>query len=181
MDYTDVKNPVYATADKSRISCQVKFDHFSDYLQFNAMASDIEAHGQEIFSDLLAGKYGEIGAYVAVPPTPYQLYLAAIAAGIVVTSASIPTLNATYGVSESDTANISSEALFISTYQEFTNGLTNFSWEDSVGNAHLFPSTAVFMQFSKAVAQYVSACKQALIALSGGNTATFPSNKITIP
>ena len=180
MNYTDVKTPIYADANNTSIRCQVKFDAYQDYLPFIASNSDPVAHGQEIFADLVAGKYGAIGAYVEVQPTPYQLYKAAIASGLAVTSASTPALNATYGVADADTANIGAEAQFISTYQEFTNGLTTFPWADATGIVHTFPSTTVFMQFSKAAAQYVSACKQVFIAQSGGGAVQFPSNQITI-
>jgi hypothetical protein len=180
MNYTDVKNPVYGAADNSAIVCQVKFDAFPDYVPFNAMATDSENHGQEIYAAIVAGTYGPIGAYVVPVITPQQQYAAAISGGIVVTSTSTPTLNGTYGVSTTDQSNVSSESLFISTFQEFSTGVDTMGWADMSGAVHMFPSTALFMAFAKATAQYVSACKQALIVLTSGGTATFPSNAINI-
>ncbi|QCP50147.1 hypothetical protein FAZ95_13750 [Trinickia violacea] len=114
------------------------------------------------------------------PPTPAGQYAAAVAQGLVVTSSSTPTLNGTYGVTDSDAANISAEAQFIALYQEFTNGATTFPWADASGQPHVFPDTATFMAFAKAAAKYVSACKQALVALQAGGTAMFPSNAVAI-
>jgi hypothetical protein len=70
MDYSSVTNPVYASADDSVIACMVQFSGFAAPIPFNAMASDVHGHGREIYADLVAGKYGPIGAYV--PPTPQQ-------------------------------------------------------------------------------------------------------------
>jgi hypothetical protein len=180
MIYTDVKNPVYGAADNSAIVCQVKFDAFPDYIPFNAMATDSEAHGSEIYAAIVAGTYGTIGAYVLPILTPQQQYSAAISAGVVVTSVSTPALNGTYGVSTNDQSNISSEALFIASFQEFSTGVDTMGWADSSGVVHTFPDTTTFMAFAKATAQYVSACKQTLIVLTSGGTATFPSNVISI-
>ncbi|CAG9252426.1 hypothetical protein BDI4_340058 [Burkholderia diffusa] len=114
------------------------------------------------------------------PPTPVQQYAKAIAMGLAVTSTTTPALNGTYGISEVDAANISAEAQFIALYSEFTNSATTFPWADASGQPHTFPDTATFMAFAKAAAQYVSGCKQTLIALQAGNAASFPSNAITL-
>jgi hypothetical protein len=53
-------------------------------------------------------------------------------------------------------------------------------WADASGTIHTFPNTTLFMAFAKASAQYVSACKQALITLTSGGTAIFPNNEISI-
>ena len=60
MDYTDVTHPVYATAGGSAISCLVTFTQFAQPVPFLAMASDPEPHGQRIFAELAAGKYGPV-------------------------------------------------------------------------------------------------------------------------
>ncbi|SDR52965.1 hypothetical protein [Paraburkholderia tuberum] len=180
MDYTDVKNPAYAAADGSVITCEVKFDAFEDYVSFAAAANDLMDHGREIYADLAAGKYGAIEPYVAPPLTPDQQYVAAIAQGIEITSASVPQINATFGVTDADQADISSEAQFIGLYGEFTNGDAAFAWPDVAGVLREFPDTATFMLFAKAAARYVSACKQAKVALKSGAAADWPSNVIEL-
>jgi hypothetical protein len=180
LTYTNVTNPVYITSDNSAILCTVTFDAFPNPLPFTAVADDIEGHGQEIYNACIAGTYGPIGAYVAPTLTPQQQYAAAIDAGIVLASTSTPALNGTYGVATTDQANISSEALFIASFQEFSTGADTMSWADTSGAVHTFPNTTLFMAFAKASAQYVSACKQALITLTNGGTATFPNNEISI-
>lgn len=182
LDYTNVQNPVYAAADNSAILCTVTFTNFPNPIPFTAMANDIETHGQEIYAACVAGTYGPIGAYVAPVLTPAQLFANAIASGVVVTCEATPSLNGTYGCGTDDQANIMAEAQFIGLYQEFTNGDTNFEWTDTSGSVHTFPSTDVFMAFAKAVAKYVSACKQVLGVLQSGlnSTAVFPSNAIAL-
>ena len=64
-----LKTPVYANEDHSMISCIVKFPKFDFEVPFAAHKDDVESHGREIYNDLIAGKYGKIGAYVA-PPLP---------------------------------------------------------------------------------------------------------------
>jgi hypothetical protein len=183
MDYTNVTNPVYASADKSQIHCMVQFVGFASPLPFSAMANDSTEHGPQIYADLVAGKYGSIGPYVPpspLAPTPEQQYATAIAAGLVVTCSATLALNGTYGISETDAANISAEAQFIALYSEFTNSATTFPWADASGQPHTFPDTATFMAFAKAAAQYVSGCKQTLIALQTGHAANFPSNAVAL-
>ena len=142
--------------------------------------NDPETHGQQLYAELTALKYGQIAAYVAATAAPADLYAAAIAQGVQVVCSSAPDVNGIYGVGDSDTADITAEAAFISIYQEFTNGASTFGWPDTQGVRHTFPSTALFMQFAKGVAVYVSGCKQATAALRSGRTADFPTNILTI-
>ncbi len=176
MNYSTVTNPAYASSDKTQISCMVLFDGMETPLPFMAHAADPEVHGRQLFVELNALKFGQIAAYVPPPARPVEQYSAAIALGLAVVSGSTSTLNATYGVGPSDTADIVAEAQFIAAFQEFTNGEQSFGWPDVNGVRHTFPSTGAYMQFAKAAALYVSGCKQAYAALAGGATATFPSN-----
>ena len=64
-----VKNPVYVSEDKTTINCVVKFNEQTEEHPYTAYINDIVQHGREIYNDLIAGKYGEIGPYVA-PPSP---------------------------------------------------------------------------------------------------------------
>jgi hypothetical protein len=65
-----VTSPSWADAEHTLIVCTVKVGHFDEPVQFVASPNDIEAHGREIFADLVAGRYGEIAEYVAPPPPP---------------------------------------------------------------------------------------------------------------
>ena len=65
-----VTNPSWANAEHTLINCTVKFGHFDDAMPFTAGPDDVEAHGREIYADLIAGRYGEIAEYVAPPAPP---------------------------------------------------------------------------------------------------------------
>lgn len=176
MDYFTVTNPVYASADMSGISCMVLFDGMQAAVPFIAYSSDPEPHGKQIYSELTALKYGQIGAYVAPQLTPVQQYAAAIAAGLALNSESATEVNAVYAMGADAQSDIVSEATFITLYQEFTGGEQTFGWPDVEGVRHTFPSTAIFLAFAKAAAQYVSGCKQAYASIASGTAAAFPSN-----
>ncbi|KIP14419.1 hypothetical protein KY49_732 [Burkholderia sp. MSHR3999] len=180
MDYTTVKNPSYAAADESRIACEVMFAGFDQPVPFLASKADIEQHGQQIYDELVAGKYGDIAPYSAPTLTPAQQYDASISQGLAVTSASSPEMNAIYGVAPDDEISIAAEAQFISVWQEFTNGEQTLPWADITGKLRVMPSTAVFMAVAKAAARYVSGCKQARAMLESGGSASFPSNQVAI-
>lgn len=65
---TSVRNPVWADAEHTMIDCEITNTVYGDeVLPFTACANDVEAHGQRIFSDLVAGVYGPIAEYVAPP------------------------------------------------------------------------------------------------------------------
>jgi hypothetical protein len=179
MEYTDVTNPVYGDAEDKTINCMVTFVGFPDPLPFTAVEDDPEPHGVEIYSDLVAGKYGAIGAYVAPSLPPEQQYLKALALGLQVTSTSTTALNGNYSVQDSDVAAINSQAQYISLYGQFTSGDTQ-AWPDNSSALHIFSSTATFMEFAKAVVKYSQACKTTLATLQSGGSATFPSNAATI-
>ena len=79
-----VTNPVFATEDGLLIDCLLGLDVFPAPVPFTANANDVEAHGRQIYADLMAGAYGPIAAYVA-PPEP--VVEASVAAPISETSA----------------------------------------------------------------------------------------------
>lgn len=74
--YAQVKNPVWADAEHTRIDCEVDFDHLNDeFVPFTANPDDVMEYSKTIFDECVAGKYGIIGEYVAPPiivdpPTP---------------------------------------------------------------------------------------------------------------
>jgi len=58
-----VTDPVYTNAENTGIDTKVKFNEFDEVLPFHATAWDTEAHGQQIYNDLKAGRYGPITPY----------------------------------------------------------------------------------------------------------------------
>ena len=115
------------------------------------------------------------------PPTLAQQAAAALGAGLTITSTGTPAINGTYAIADGvafGRNDIGTEAQFISTFQEFTNGTQTLEWPLIDGKTFVtFPSTATFMNFAKAAAQYYAAVK-AVAALGAG---TLPSASVTIP
>ncbi len=61
---TSVKNPRWVTEEKTLIDCIITSSQFGEEeLPFTASPSDPEAHGRQIFDDLIAGKYGPIAMW----------------------------------------------------------------------------------------------------------------------
>lgn len=73
-----IVDPIYGNKEQTQIICKVKFIEFDEYHNYAATAWDTVPHGQQIYNDLKAGKYGTIGAYeeppavVGVSPTQNQ-------------------------------------------------------------------------------------------------------------
>lgn len=68
--YSNVHSPVWANADHTVINMVVNFDHLpEEEVLFGAVATDVEAHGRELFARAVAGDFGVIGPYVA-PSVP---------------------------------------------------------------------------------------------------------------
>jgi hypothetical protein len=179
-----VTNPRWANAAKTEIACTVTFPNNSMIpakgVPFNARGDDIEAHGSKLFKDLVSGKYGAIAPYSESALPAQQQYNNALAKGVVINSASDPTLNGRYSVSAADQTAIQTEAQYISEYQSFSAGTSTLAWADSQGTVHAFKSVAAFKAFAKAATQYVSGCKQARLLIQSGGTASFPSNAFSI-
>lgn len=70
--YSQVKNPVWANAENTRINCEINFGHLPDeFVPFTADPTDKMEYSKTIFDECVAGQYGTIGEYVAPPaPTP---------------------------------------------------------------------------------------------------------------
>jgi hypothetical protein len=65
---TSLTNPRWANVDQTAIDCEITTSQFGDeVLPFTASQNDCEEHGRAIFADIVAGNYGEIGAYVPPP------------------------------------------------------------------------------------------------------------------
>jgi hypothetical protein len=69
---TSLKNPRWANAEQTMIDCEITTSQFGDeVLPFTASATDVEAHGREIFAKLVANEYGPITECIS-PPEPVQ-------------------------------------------------------------------------------------------------------------
>ena len=65
---TSVSNPIWANAEHTLVNCIITTSQFGDeQLPFTAGQDDVEPHGRAIFADIVAGKYGAISEYVAIP------------------------------------------------------------------------------------------------------------------
>lgn len=130
--------------------------------------------------NLWALKNGVITAIDAPAPTLAQQAAAAINAGLTITSASTPALNGVYAVASGvpfGREDIGTEAQFVSTFSEFTNGTTTLQWPLIDGKTFVtFPTTASFMAFAKAAAQFYAACK----AVAATGAGSLPSASATI-
>ena len=71
MNYTAVKNPVWANAQQTLINCEVDFDDLDEqFVQFTADPNDTSnPSSKQIFDDCKAGVYGQVGDYVPYVPT----------------------------------------------------------------------------------------------------------------
>lgn len=70
-ELTSVHSPVWADAEHTIINCFITTSQFGDeQLPFTANPNDVEAHGRQIFADIIAGKYGAIAEYTPPVKTP---------------------------------------------------------------------------------------------------------------
>lgn len=74
---TNVVNPVWSDAAHTSISCQISIVEQVDSREppgflyyFNCRENDPELHGQQLWQDLIAGKYGPIAPYVTPTAKP---------------------------------------------------------------------------------------------------------------
>jgi hypothetical protein len=66
MNYTQVKNPVWANAEHTAINCEVNFDNLNkEFVLFTAVASGDYPHTHEIYARCVAGDFGAIVEYTA--------------------------------------------------------------------------------------------------------------------
>jgi hypothetical protein len=111
-----------------------------------------------------------------------QAFVAALQQGVAITSTGTSALNGTYPCDKRTQQTIVSEQMYIASETTFTNGGTTLAWPDIAGTFHIFPSTAEFTAFAKAVGQYVQALNTAYATVqAGGGAWVAPSNAITIP
>lgn len=66
MNYTSVRNPIWANATHSRLICEVCFDDLSEeFVSFTAVSSGDYPHTHEIFARCVAGEFGPVSEYVS--------------------------------------------------------------------------------------------------------------------
>ncbi|MBV6304948.1 hypothetical protein KVP10_08610 [Candidimonas humi] len=83
-----VVSPQWADADHTSVKCDVVFNELDGTHPFCARADDPMPYGAQLFTDLVAGKYGTIAEYVAPPPVIPQRVSAA-QGGIALINASL--------------------------------------------------------------------------------------------
>jgi hypothetical protein len=136
---------------------------------------DVGTSGAQVGWTYTSGAFA--APILSAAQTSAAAYSTLLAGGLTVTSTSTPALNGVYPIDAASQVTISTEAQFISTFSEFTNGGTvNLSWQLQTGAMVTFPTTAAFMSFAKAAAQVVAAAK-----LAAAQGAAMPSASVTIP
>jgi hypothetical protein len=100
-----------------------------------------------------------------------------IAGGLTLTSPTSPALNGVYALDATTQTNITTVASYINDYGEFPTGqATNFPWPLQAGGTVIWPTTAAFTAFAKAVGQVVAMAK-----LAPALGQPLPSTTIAIP
>lgn len=101
------------------------------------------------------------------------------AMGCSVSSTSTPALDGVYAADLATQQAITSEALYVQVTgsnggtAKFTNGQQTRGWPDATGAIHVF-TTAQFIPFAEAVAQYVDGLNTAAATLLAGGTPAWP-------
>lgn len=125
------------------------------------------------------------GTWTFAAPTPTlaqqaaTALSAALAAGIAITSTSLPAVNATYALDAVSTAQIFQIGTYAHSFGVFPNGGTTLAYPDSAGVPMTF-TLAVFVAFLQAVAPLVDAIQTQAGIMANGGTASWPSQTATI-
>ncbi len=122
---------------------------------------------------------GNLATYAPQAParTPAQQAVAAMAAGLAITSTSTPALSGTYGVDAATTDHIQSEMLCVLVAGTFADGTAELAWPDLAGVIRTFPSIGAFRAFALAVSGYVAA----LYKVQNGTLTALPDATATMP
>ena len=74
MNYKQVKNPIWSSAEHTAINCEVDFDDLKEeFVPFTANPNDSYAHTKQIFNECVEGKWGSIAEFVPYVPTTEEL------------------------------------------------------------------------------------------------------------
>jgi len=116
----------------------------------------------------------------ALPPAPTlaQQALAALTAGFTVHSTSTPSINGLYACDPTSTAEITSLVMYIGTHSAFPGSLSALPFALMSGSFVTFPTTALFVAFATAVADYVTVLN--LITKGASGYTALPASTITI-
>lgn len=79
------------------------------------------------------------------------------AAGLAITSATAPALDAVYALDELTRVRLNSNVTYINVNGTFPNGDPEKLWPDADGQLHTFQTTDLYMAFGAAVANYIAA------------------------
>jgi hypothetical protein len=101
-------------------------------------------------------------------------------AGVQITSAAAPTLNATYSVRPDVTAKATALATGIAAGKPVPGGGSTFNYPDITNAMHAF-TAANFLNFAAAIETFLYDFEQSLSTLLNGGSATMPSLVLTIP
>ena len=120
------------------------------------------------------------GNPVTVPPTsvvhtPAVLAAAALAAGLMITSTSTPSISGTYAVDQLTQMDIIAIETSLNAGRGFPGGATTFNYPDTSGALHAFSETN-FTNFAAAVRDYVYGLKSVI----AGASMTLPGSMATI-
>jgi hypothetical protein len=129
-----------------------------------------------------AGPYTAPASFAAPAPlalTIDQQYQAALAAGIAIVSTATPALAGTYAISDAQQSKITGITAGINSGKGLPGGGTTFNYPDAAGAMHPF-GAADFLNFAKAIEDYVYALIHAEAALLGGHAGTWPAQPVTI-
>lgn len=176
------RNPAYNS--HGTIDCEINHPVYG-WIPFTVDPTDTGAEFDVaiLHADIIAADTAgtlKIAAYVAPVQTLAQQADALIAGGLTVASTATPALNGTYTVASGapfGREDIATEAQFVSTFAEFTNGTTSLTWPLANGTFVTFPTTASFMGFAKAAAIFYAACQ----GVSATGQGSLPSASVTIP
>ena len=64
MNITTVASPIYSRYDNSTIDAEVSFDNGKTY-PYTSSSEDDAPYGQQLWADLISGKYGTVAPYIA--------------------------------------------------------------------------------------------------------------------
>lgn len=143
----------------------------------------VEVTDDTFWANRLTGFWGVTdGAFVDITPTPpdgptelQQQAVAALAAGIQLTSLGTGSLNGSYAVDPSTTLQISGVVAGIGAGLGLPGGGVTFIWPDTSGGPHSFDETN-FKNFATAVSTYVYVLNQII----AGAILALPDSNITI-
>lgn len=101
--------------------------------------------------------------------------------GLAITSTAYPALDGTYAIDPATQSKIQAVAIYIEVNGRFPAGYTAFPWQDVSGVTHTFPTTAAFLAFASAEADYVTRINLQSQVEAAGGTPSWPLASATIP